>query len=133
MIETIMSDDKRIALIISSQFGQLGTQFATQAFDGLQVGAIVRKTGDVISAHRHLPINIQYHGAKQEFIYIVDGEVTVKFFDEENKLVAEKILKSGDAMLQICGGHQFDFQQNTRMIEVKQGPYTNKEMDKVFI
>lgn len=133
MIETIMSGGDRIALIIPGQFGELGTQFATQHFDGLQVGAIVRNSGDVISAHRHLPVEFEYHGAKQEFIYVVDGEVAVKFFDENNKLIVEKILKSGDAMLQICGGHEFIFQKNTRLIEVKQGPYTNKQMDKVFI
>ena len=37
-----------------------------------------------------------------------------------------KILKKGDIILLINGAHGFKIMQNTRLIEVKQGPYNPK-------
>ena len=130
MIEKINSGQECLAMIISKDFGSYGSQFATSLENPLQVGVIERGAGDVISAHRHLPVQMNHSGIRQEFLHVMTGKVRVTFFDAEGQRVAERTLGQGDSMLQISGGHGFYFEEPTRLIEVKLGPYTTLEDDK---
>lgn len=133
MLEQITQHNQRIAVIIYADQNLSGTHFVTEETDGLQVGMIQRNAREIIPAHKHQAVDLQYHGIKQEFIYIVEGVVKVTFYADDDTVISEKLLKAGDAMLQISGGHRFEFIENGRLIEVKQGPYINQQLDKVFI
>jgi len=130
MIDKINSGQECLAMIISKDFGSYGSQFATSLENPLQVGVIERGAGDVISAHRHLPVQMNHSGIRQEFLHVMTGKVRVTFFDAEGQRVAERTLGQGDSMLQISGGHGFHFEEPTRLIEVKLGPYTTLKDDK---
>ena len=54
----------------------------------------------------------------------------LKFFDTEDRQVAERILDQGDSLLQMSGGHGFQFEEPTRLMEVKLGPYSTQDNDK---
>jgi hypothetical protein len=60
----------------------------------------------------------------------MQGKVKVTFFDADGSQVAERTLTKGDSLLQLSGGHGFQFGETTRLIEVKMGPYTTLENDK---
>ena len=130
MIEKINSGQECLAMIISKDFGEYGSHFATSSENPLQIGVIEREAGDVISAHRHLPVKMDYSGIRQEFLHVMTGKVRVTFFDAEGQRVTEKTLSQGDSLLQLSGGHGFYFEEPTRLIEVKLGPYTTLENDK---
>ncbi len=133
MIEKIEANNIQIAQIIRKSFGGEGTKFATSSDNALQVGVICRKTGEEIAAHRHLDVSLSHQGPRQEFLYVVKGEVTVKFFDNNSKEIGSRVLYAGDSLIQFSGGHQFLFNDDTKLIEVKQGPYTDIGEDKAFI
>ena len=130
MIEEINNGQECLAMIIRKNFGSYGSHFATSLENPLQIGVIERGAGDVISSHKHLPVQVDYCGVRQEFIHVMMGKVRVKFFDTEGRQVAERILDQGDSLLQISGGHGFHFEEPTRLIEVKSGPYSTKDYDK---
>ncbi len=130
MIENINNDQECMAMIISKDFGSYGSHFTTSLGNPLQVGVIERGTGDVISSHKHLPVQMNYSGIRQEFLHVMTGKVRVTFFNAEGKKVTERTLSQGDSLLQFSGGHGFHFKEPTRLIEVKLGPYTNLENDK---
>lgn len=132
MVKQIFHQDQCLALFIPNQNETKGTQFFTNSAAALQVGLIARTTGDSIPAHRHLPINIQYTGIRNEFIYVKKGRVTVTIFADNGDEVCQETLVAGDAMLQLLGGHGFYFEEPTQLIEVKQGPYANQQQDKVL-
>ena len=67
-------------------------------------------------------------GQPKEHIYVVDDESTDNTYN-----IATKILKGGDSMLQFSGGHGFEFQEDSRLLEVKQGPYVSHQLDKVLL
>jgi hypothetical protein len=48
----------------------------------------------------------------------------VLLYDDEGVLIAERILKEGDILVLVSGGHAFRMIQDTIMLEIKQGPYT---------
>ena len=123
MIENINSGQDCLALVISKDFGSYGSHFATSLENPLQVGVIERGAGDVISAHRHMPIQMNHSGIRQEFL-------PVTFFDAEGQEVTERTLGQGDSLLQISGGHGFHFEEPTRLMEVKLGPYSTQGNDK---
>ncbi|MBT3365924.1 MAG: hypothetical protein HN472_03835 [Nitrospina sp.] len=130
MIENINSGQDCLALVISKDFGSYGSHFATSLENPLQVGVIERGAGDVISAHRHMPIQMNHSGIRQEFLHVMTGKVRVTFFDAEGQEVTERTLGQGDSLLQISGGHGFHFEEPTRLMEVKLGPYSTQGNDK---
>lgn len=119
-----------LALVITRSFGGYGTNFVTSPENALQVGVIQRNAGDVIGGHNHKPCSLSYDGQRQEFLHIVEGRVLITIFDDEGKEVDRRVLESGDSLLQLKGGHRFDFELPTKMVEIKQGPYFGKEKDK---
>jgi len=119
-----------LAIVISRSFGGYGTNFVTSPENALQVGVIQRHAGDVIAGHNHKLCSLSYEGQRQEFLHIIEGRVLITILDDEGKEVDRRILESGDSLLQLNGGHRFDFELPTKMVEVKQGPYFGKEKDK---
>ena len=130
MIEEINNGQECLAMIIRKNFGSYGSHFATSLENPLQIGVIERGAGDVISSHKHLPVQVDYCGVRQEFLHVMMGKVRVKVFDTEGRQVAERVLDQGDSLLQMSGGHGFNFEEPTRLIEVKLGPYSTKDNDK---
>lgn len=121
-----------LAIIISRDYGVYGTNFATSSENALQVGVIKRNAGDVIKGHNHNPCNLNHEGPRQEFLHIVEGQVLISILDDEGKEIQKRTFVAGDSLLQMRGGHRFEFELPTKMIEVKQGPYLGKEKDKSF-
>jgi hypothetical protein len=62
----------------------------------------------------------------------VKGKVAVDLFFK-NKKVVTKILKGGDLILLMNGGHGFRFLDDTKIIEIKQGPYNDQKTDKTYL
>tara|TARA_B100001123_G_scaffold133229_1_gene154408 strand:- start:5536 stop:5937 length:402 start_codon:yes stop_codon:yes gene_type:complete len=130
MIEEIKNGKECLAMIIRKNFGSYGSHFATSLENPLQIGVIERGVGDVISSHKHLPVQVDYCGVRQEFLHVMMGKVRVKFFDTEGRQMAERVLDQGDSLLQMSGGHGFHFEEPTRLIEVKLGSYSTQDNDK---
>jgi hypothetical protein len=58
--------------------------------------------------------------------------VKVAFYDDGEK-IKTTILNMGDTILLISGGHGFDMLEDSKIIEVKQGPYGGMEQDKKLL
>lgn len=121
-----------LALVVSRDFGDYGTNFVTSSENPLQMGVILRNAGDTIGTHHHKTCSLSFQGQRQEFLHVVEGRVLVTILDDEGNEVDKPILESGDSLLQLRGGHRFEFEKPTRMVEIKQGPYGGKERDKVI-
>ena len=130
MIEKINNGQECLAIIIRKDFGSYGSHFATSLENPLQIGVIERGAGDIISSHKHLPVKVEHYVIRQDFLHVMMGKVRVKFFDTEDRQVAERILDQGDSLLQMSGGHGFQFEEPTRLMEVKLGPYSTQDNDK---
>ena len=130
MIEKINNGQECLAIIIRKDFGSCGSHFASSLENPLQIGVIARGAGDIISSHKHLPVKVEHYGIRQEFLHVMMGKVRVKFFDTEDRQVAERILDQVDSLLQMSGGHGFHFEEPTSLMEVKLGPYSTQDNDK---
>jgi hypothetical protein len=81
-----------------------------------------RPKGYKIIPHLHKEIhrNVKF---TNEVLLIKSGKVRVDFYDEKKSYIKSKILKKGDVILLVTGGHGFEMLHKSEMIEVKQGPY----------
>jgi len=57
----------------------------------------------------------------------------VTFYNRIPQKINEAILTDGDLIVLLSGGHGFEFLEETKMIEVKQGPYTVRDNDKEIL
>ena len=55
-------------------------------------------------------------------------------YDIDDQIIAEPILKAGDASFTLYGGHTYSIlEDNTIVYEYKTGPYEGQNLDKTFI
>jgi hypothetical protein len=85
--------------------------------------------GHIIQAHKHLDFKRDISDTN-EVLLIKGGVVKVNLYTSDEKFLCERILKTGDLILLISGGHSFEFLEASEMIEIKQGPYAGNK-DKI--
>jgi hypothetical protein len=104
--------------------------FLTAGTEPLQLGMNFYKAGETIKNHSHLPREITV-GKVQEVIVISQGRARLTLYDGQRQRVAETEVANGDIILLTAGGHGFDILEDTKIVEVKQGPYDGHSVDKV--
>lgn len=129
MIEKIEYEGKILALILRSGYEQNGVNFITSEDNPLQLGVHKQKQGVKIKPHTHrnIPRTID---EVQEVLHIHYGEVEVEFYDAQGRKLRNAILNHGDTILLLSGGHGFNILKDSKIIEIKQGPYYGVGKDK---
>lgn len=128
----IKQKGKIIAIVFKKTLRAKGVRFLTPDDYTLQLGLLEHPKGKILNDHQHNPRVKYWVNTTQEFLYLEKGKVKVKFFDDNWGLVEEEILRAGDFLLHISGGHGFEVLEKCRMIEIKQGPYPGEKMAKVY-
>ena len=86
-----------------------------------------------VKAHKH-NIQMRKTSLTQEAWVVLKGKIKAKFYDLDDKLIFETILKDGDCISIFRGGHSLEvLQDKTIFYEFKNGPYNGVAKDKVFI
>ncbi len=131
-VEEIEHNGKVFAIIVREGYNRDGIHFLSKQKQPLQLGLHVREKGIEIKPHIHKPFLKLENVSSQEAFYIVYGEVRVDLYDGNIK-IATTVLKTGDAMVLTTGGHGIKFLKDTKMLEIKQGPYRGVHEEKEYI
>ncbi len=131
--EKIIYDNQLLAMIIYNEDMKPGIKFYTPDTSTLQVGKHFRKKGEKIKVHKHPIVKVERNENLQEVLYIESGKVKINFYSEDGRFITSKLLNKGDMILSIKGGHGFEMVEDTKMIEIKQGPYFRVEEDKAYL
>ena len=139
-IENVMYKGRLLAIIMrSNAFNELkssekNVSFHTPEHFPFQLGIHTRLKSDSVSPHFHNAIPELKNLTVQEFFYVKSGKVKIDLhveFENDAK-VSEVIVEEGDMVL-LNTGHGLTFLENTELIELKQGPYRGRDMEKRFI
>lgn len=131
--EIITHNNTPIATIIRGTVAVDGIMFFTKPENPLQVGLHHRPKGMKLDPHVHVmerPIIID---EIQEVLMILSGSIELTFYTKEGTVITKRILKSGDNVLLMREGHQVEYLEDTRMFEVKQGPYPGVKNAKIYL
>jgi len=132
-MEEIKSDDgKIIAIVVKREFEKDGVNFVSKQDFPLQLGISSYKKGATIKAHFHIEKEIRINKI-QEVVHIKRGRTMVNLYGLDGKKFKSVELSEGDTIFFVDGGHGFEMLEDTKIIEVKQGPYFGKDKDKRMI
>jgi mannose-6-phosphate isomerase-like protein (cupin superfamily) len=124
-VEEVTYKGRRLAIILSRCFSEPGIRFFTPHELSQQLAYMHHPAGRRIEPHVHNPVPRQVYYT-QEVLFIKKGQLRVDFYDTEQNYLESRILRSGDVILLIEGGHGFEVLEEVEMIEVKQGPYVGE-------
>ena len=101
----------------------------------LQCATLRMEKGKTFPAHKHITKERHYpEQIAQDSWVVIKGQVKCKFYDIDDKLIAEPILEPGDASFTLHGGHTYEIlEEDTIVYEYKTGPYEGQKLDKEFI
>ena len=132
-IETIEHEGLAYALVIRARAtSDAKYNFLTDSANPLQLGMNFYKAGEVIKAHYHLKRQIETNTVVQEFLLIGAGKAILRLYGAEDRREFGSLpLDTGDMVLLLAGGHGLDIEEDTKIVEIKLGPYDGKSKDKV--
>ena len=130
-MKKIIHNDKIIAIIYREKDWEEGLNFITPDSLFIQVGSWWYQKGKKLDSHVHNEYE-RVASRTQEMTFVKSGSMKVKLYDEEMKYLQQFILKTGDLAVFAYGGHGYEIlEDNTKIIETKNGPFTDVSKDKV--
>lgn len=130
-IERVVINGKLRALIVRSTVSYSGHQFISDLNEPLQIGFVQYEEGQKVERHYHPDIKRVIH-ENQEVLYVQQGGGVITIYDDAGNVAGERQFAAGDLVAFIHGGHKLEFFKETRVIQVKQGPYVGPERDKIY-
>jgi hypothetical protein len=130
-VEKIVSRDKVFAVIIRAALPHEGYNFVSEDKDSMQVGVNHYKAHTIAKPHFHPPLERQVFSTV-EVLHIDSGEAVLQLYDDDQRRLHKTVVGAGDTIILLAGGHALEFSKDTRIVEVKQGPYFGREKDKIF-
>lgn len=124
-------DDRLVAIFFESLVDVSETSFFTDDDSPFQVGVISKQGHEKVQPHHHNVFDRVISGTS-EFLYVLEGSMEVTIYDVgfQNSEIFPVGLGSG--VLLLGGAHSITFVENTKILEIKQGPYS-AEKDKVYL
>ncbi len=101
----------------------------------LQCATLKMEKGKTFPPHKHIIKDRHYtEQIAQESWVVIKGSVKCIFYDIDDTIISEPILKPGDASFTLYGGHTYKIlEEDTIVYEYKTGPYEGQKLDKTFI
>ena len=129
--EKIMAEGKILAVVVRKDTLLEGVNFFTPQDFSQQLGLLVHEKGKKIKAHRHKQIKREIT-LTQEVLVVLEGKVKIDLYNENLEKIKTVIISDGDTILLAEGAHSIEIMEDSRIIEVKQGPYAGMD-DKEYI
>ena len=86
---------------------------------------------DVLQPHIHKVRNRLGSHKTIEFLYVMQGKLQIDFYDLNKNNLCSEVLSAGAFVCLYDGGHGFKaLREDTKFIEVKNGPFVGIEEDK---
>jgi len=128
-IENISFKDEDFAIVLRSDYKVQESTFFTSPQNSMQLGVIKHEAGYLEKPHIHKkPASLP---DIQQVLFITKGKVQVDFFDDKARILGSVVLKKGDTILLMSGGHAIRVIEDLECFTVKQGPYKSIEEDKM--
>ncbi len=128
-VEHIEHEGKKLGYIIRNAHNIKGREFPGHEEDFMQIGILNLKKGEWVEPHIHKDWERKINKTHKA-IYVISGKMKIHFYYDKKK-IKEIILNAGDIINLKNGGFGFESLENeTKIVEVKQGPYPGLEYDK---
>ncbi|MGI8633880.1 MAG: hypothetical protein ACR2KZ_00615 [Segetibacter sp.] len=132
-MKPITYKDELVAIFHKADEWKEGLDFLTPDTTYIQAGTWNYNKDKVLKAHRHKQ-NSRVINQTQETFVLMSGRLRVELYDENNHIFYQEELSAGDLGIIFNVGHgYFILEDNTKVVEVKPGPFTSVDQDKEMI
>lgn len=129
-METIKHKGQILTLIYRDKDWVEGLSFITPNELFIQVGSWWYPKGRKLASHVHKDFERKAMRT-QEMTYVKRGSMRVLLYDEGQNYLQDFVLHEGDLAVFAYGGHGYEIlEDNTKIIEAKNGPFVDVETDK---
>jgi cupin fold WbuC family metalloprotein len=128
-VEKIEANGEIIAIVVRRGSEIEGINFFSPPEFSQQLGLISRKKDYIIKPHIHRLVTRKV-SVTQEVLHILSGRIEVMLYNKDKEKIKSLELKGGDTILLASGGHGIKFIEDSKILEVKQGPYSGVDGDK---
>jgi len=129
-MEIIKNEGKIISIIYRDSDWVKGLNFITPDELFIQVGSWWYDKGKKLDSHIHKEFK-RVASRTHESVYVRRGSMRVTVFSEKQLFLQEYVLFEGDLAVFAYGGHGYEIlDDNTQIIESKNGPFVDVETDK---
>lgn len=126
----ITKDNKIFARYIPADSWKDGLSFFSKDDEFIQAGTWKYNKGKELLAHIHNEVGRKINRT-QEVIYVVKGKIEASIYDLEGTLVEQVVVNAGDFLILLNSGHGYKIlEDNTQVLEIKNGPYLGPEIDR---
>jgi len=132
-VQRIYRHRKLIAIVFRKNLQVKELEFFTKKKNPFQIGAHNRKKGVKLTPHIHKlkkPITIKILA---EWLFVQSGKIRVTIYTSKGEIIQQKILSTGESILLMEQGHGVEFLQDSKIFEIKQGPFGNTIHSKIFL
>ena len=129
-MKEIIKDGKILARYISANSWKDGLSFFSKDDEFIQAGTWKYAKGKKLLAHIHSVVPRKINRT-QEVIYVVKGKIEASIYDLKGKLVKKIAVNKGDFLILLNSGHGYKIlNNNTQVLEIKNGPYLGPDIDR---
>jgi hypothetical protein len=129
-INEITCHGEVLARHIPSEAWAEGLGFYSKDEEFIQVGSWQYNTGKSLLRHIHNPVE-RIVNRTQEVLYIKKGSIKAQIYSLDEQLISELIIKEGEVLILLNCGHGYEIlQDNTQVLEIKNGPYSGADIDR---
>ncbi len=121
-------NNELLAILLKFNEFKNGKYFATNNSEEFQLASFDLNKDEIIEKHYH-PEQNRTIRKTSEVIVVLDGKIEIEIYDNDLNFVHKEILLFGDTVSLISGGHGLKIIDDSKFVEVKQGPFI-PEVDK---
>ena len=124
------AEENLLAIYFRPQDWKYGLDFLTDDNEYLQVGTWYYPKGKKLDRHFHNIVK-RSSDITQECVAVMEGAMSVGVYDKDQKFVTSFNMNKGDVAIFLGGGHEYEITENdTRILETKNGPFLGVDFDK---
>jgi hypothetical protein len=125
---------KLLAIIDNIEGVPPGLNFYGSPQDSIQVVSFRHPKGKILRNHRHIIHSTPDKMRAQEVFIVFKGSAKVRIFDDNDSFIRECLLIKGAYCIIYSGGSGYTIlEDDTKILEVKSGPFLGSELDRVLI
>lgn len=129
-IKEFTQNGKILARYIPSDKWKEGLSFFSEDEEYIQVGTWKYAKGKELLAHIHNQV-ARTVNRTQEVLYVRKGSIKAAIYSLEGELIGTCVVKAQDVLILLSCGHGYTIlEDDTQVLEVKNGPYLGAEIDR---
>jgi len=128
-IKEINFENQLYAFVCSLNDVDEGLEFLSNNTDFIQLGTWNYKKNFSTVPHYHLEHD-KASNLTQEVVLVHKGSVKCRLFTKEGNFVDEVDITEGELIVQIYGVHEYIMNEDSIVLEIKNGPYYGPEVDR---